>query len=186
MLENLRETLTVIRNCGLRLKREKCSFMVDEVIYLGLLINSKGVAPVKAKLDPILKMPTPTNEIETILGYVELLSTTSPAQPSRIARASTPVVEKRISTEFEQDTNGQFRKCQKITMLIISASSLRSCETPAAFYWCLTIRNRCSAFTQNVRRYRKAYSICFTNILSSRTQLLSIGERRFSRSVCRP
>ena len=72
MLENLRETLTVIRNCGLRLKREKCSFMVDEVIYLGFLINSKGVAPVKAKLDPVLKMPTPTNvtELKSFLGMV--------------------------------------------------------------------------------------------------------------------
>ena len=72
MLENLRETLTVTRNCGLRLKREKCSFMVDEMIYLGFLINSKDVAPVKAKLDSILEMPTPTNETElkSFLGMV--------------------------------------------------------------------------------------------------------------------
>ena len=42
------------------------------MIYLGFLINSKGVAPVKAKLDPVLKMPPPTNvtELKSFLGMV--------------------------------------------------------------------------------------------------------------------
>ncbi|XP_057305344.1 uncharacterized protein LOC130642272 [Hydractinia symbiolongicarpus] len=76
LLANLRDTLTVIKNCGLRLKKEKCSFMVNEVIYLGFMIKSRGVAPVKSKLDPILKLLTPSNvtELKSFLEKPLLLS----------------------------------------------------------------------------------------------------------------
>ena len=72
LLKILRQTLDVIASCGLRLKKEKCSFMATEIVYLGFLINSEGVSPVKSKLNAILKLPAPTNmtQLKSFLGML--------------------------------------------------------------------------------------------------------------------
>lgn len=72
LLANLRQMLQVVKECVLCLKKEKCLFMTTEIVYLGFLINSEGVASVKSKLDPYLKFPSPTNvtELKSFLGIL--------------------------------------------------------------------------------------------------------------------
>ena len=57
-LKNLESVLSRLRGSGLRLKRNKCSFMKSSVTYLGHVIDSKGVhpSPEKTKVRKILRM----------------------------------------------------------------------------------------------------------------------------------
>ena len=54
----------LIRQSGLRLKKEKCVFMKDSVIYLGIEINRRGISPVADKIIAILEAPKPKNVSE--------------------------------------------------------------------------------------------------------------------------
>jgi hypothetical protein len=51
-LANLAQVLTRLGNAGMRLKREKCAFMLDSVSYLGHVISLRtGDLKVKAIID---------------------------------------------------------------------------------------------------------------------------------------
>ena len=45
----LREVLRRMSSTGLRLNRKKCSFLVDQVTYLGYKISGRGVQPTSDK-----------------------------------------------------------------------------------------------------------------------------------------
>ena len=45
-VENLKEVLEVCRKNGLRLKKEKCKFFMNEVDFLGYRISREGVKPI--------------------------------------------------------------------------------------------------------------------------------------------
>ena len=63
-LQNLAEVLDRLSEHGLRLKREKCSFMQDKVEYLGHLIDSAGVHTSPRKVEAITSAPVPKNITE--------------------------------------------------------------------------------------------------------------------------
>ena len=71
-LINLCKVLTVIKESRLRLKWEKCTFMKDSVVYLGMKIDKEGISPVKEKNTAILEAPNPTNvsELRAFLGML--------------------------------------------------------------------------------------------------------------------
>ena len=56
----------------IRLKRQKCVFMVPEVENLGYLLNHMGLHPSPAKVNAIAKAPVPKNksQLKAILGSV--------------------------------------------------------------------------------------------------------------------
>ena len=57
-LQNLAEVLKRIQQAGLRLKKEKCEFLAKSVVYLGHMIDEKGLHPTTDKVDAITKAPT--------------------------------------------------------------------------------------------------------------------------------
>ena len=71
-LRNLSEVLARLSKHGLRLKREKCSFMQDSVEYLGHRIDAEGVHTSASKVEAIVKAPAPKNitELRSFLGMV--------------------------------------------------------------------------------------------------------------------
>ena len=71
-LHNLGEVLRRLEDAGMRLKREKCFFLLSEVEYLGHVISSAGLRPSQAKVAAITGAPSPTNETElkSFLGLV--------------------------------------------------------------------------------------------------------------------
>ena len=71
-LNNLSAVLKTLERSGLRLKREKCNFLLPEVTYLGFRINKHGVHPVKEKIVPLLNAPAPANEtqLKSFLGML--------------------------------------------------------------------------------------------------------------------
>lgn len=48
-LKNLEAVLTRLEEAGLRLRRNKCTFLQDEVEYLGHRVDAQGLHPVEKK-----------------------------------------------------------------------------------------------------------------------------------------
>jgi hypothetical protein len=71
-LRTLDEVLARLENAGVRLKREKCMFMADDVIYLGHRISKEGIRPTDDEVRAITATPRPTSvsELRAFLGLV--------------------------------------------------------------------------------------------------------------------
>ena len=69
-LENLTEVLRRLAKGGMRLKKNKCAFMLDSVDYLGHTISADGLRTSEAKIKGIVNAPTPQNvsELRSFLG----------------------------------------------------------------------------------------------------------------------
>lgn len=57
---------------GLKLKQNKCLFLVDEVKYLGFIISKDGIKVDTEKVEAISKIPRPQDvtELKSFLGLV--------------------------------------------------------------------------------------------------------------------
>lgn len=74
-LQNLEEVLKKLEAAGVRLKREKCVFLADEVTYLGDRINKHGRQPTEDKVQAIKNLPVPNNVKELQGVFLECLTT---------------------------------------------------------------------------------------------------------------
>ncbi|UYV76923.1 K02A2.6-like [Cordylochernes scorpioides] len=63
-LKNLECILQRIQEAGLRLRKDKCSFMAPSLEYLGHKIAKEGLQPLPSKVEAIQGAPSPTNLIE--------------------------------------------------------------------------------------------------------------------------
>ena len=62
-----------LEEAGFRLKKEKCVFLAPSVIYLGHVIDSQGLHPIREKVQAIQEAPPPTN-VAKLKSYLGLLS----------------------------------------------------------------------------------------------------------------
>ena len=71
-LHNLEGVLERLETAGIRLKREKCAFMLARVDYLGHSILAEGIQPVREKVRAILDAPQPQNisQLRSFLGML--------------------------------------------------------------------------------------------------------------------
>ena len=71
-IDNVDKVLRILKEKGLRLKRNKCAFMKQSIEYLGYLINKEGLHTDEAKVQAVVQAPTPTNvsELRSLLGLV--------------------------------------------------------------------------------------------------------------------
>ena len=60
-VKNLEEVLICLEKAGLRLKKQKCSFILPSVDYLGHLITPEGLQPTKEKIHAITDAPVLSN-----------------------------------------------------------------------------------------------------------------------------
>uniref|UniRef100_A0A3Q2EGN4 Gypsy retrotransposon integrase-like protein 1 n=1 Tax=Cyprinodon variegatus TaxID=28743 RepID=A0A3Q2EGN4_CYPVA len=72
-LTNLKEVLKRLESYNLRVKREKCEFLQDSVSYLGHVIDSTGIHPMKEKTTAIQRAPVPSNVTE-LRSFLALLN----------------------------------------------------------------------------------------------------------------
>ncbi|MEO0454888.1 MAG: ribonuclease H family protein, partial [Verrucomicrobiota bacterium] len=72
-MSNLEEVLKRLDDAGLRLNREKCTFMSSNVEYLGHRIDAEGLHPTKRKLEAIMKAPVPT-DVSQLKAYLGLIN----------------------------------------------------------------------------------------------------------------
>ena len=57
-LEHVRKVLERLRKAGLTARPSKCSFGMDEVVYLGYVVGGK-VKPTKSKIQAVKNFPRP-------------------------------------------------------------------------------------------------------------------------------
>ncbi len=71
-LHNLEEVLRRVDSASMRLRRDKCRFMLPEVEYLGHRISKEGVRPAEEKVRAIREAPVPTTvtQLKAFLGLI--------------------------------------------------------------------------------------------------------------------
>ena len=71
-MANLAEVLRRMASAGMRLKRDKCFFMMSQVHYLGHTVSAKGIQPTQDKVRAVKDAPAPTNlhQLKSFLGLI--------------------------------------------------------------------------------------------------------------------
>ena len=71
-LDHLDEVLRRLKEAGMRLKKEKCRFLLPSVDYLGHTISAEGLRTSDTKVEAILQAPAPrsVSELRAFLGLV--------------------------------------------------------------------------------------------------------------------
>ena len=71
-LHNLNEVLQRLQSASLQLKKEKCSFCLPEVDYLGHTISAEGLRPSSSKARAITEVCQPANvtQLKAFFGLV--------------------------------------------------------------------------------------------------------------------
>ena len=69
-LHNLEAALELLEQAGIRLKREKCAFMLPEVEYLGHRLSAEGLRPTRGKVRAVIDASAPQNlsQLRSFLG----------------------------------------------------------------------------------------------------------------------
>lgn len=62
--EKVNKVFERLSEAGLRLQIDKCQFLKPEIIYLGHIIDKKGVRPDPSKISAVKEFPAPTNQTE--------------------------------------------------------------------------------------------------------------------------
>lgn len=71
--QNVLAVFDRIRDWGFHVRPDKCSFFMEQVTYLGFVVDSNGRRPDPAKIDAICRMPVPSN-IATVRSFLGMLS----------------------------------------------------------------------------------------------------------------
>jgi len=68
----LETVLQRLQDHGLRVNKDKCSFLQESIVYLGHRIDRKGLHPTEGKVQAIKKAPSPRNvgELRSFLGLI--------------------------------------------------------------------------------------------------------------------
>ena len=71
-LHNLTQVLNRLQTAGMRLKQQKCAFMLPSVSYLGHVISAEGLRTEESKVKAVVDAPEPKNvaELRSFLGLV--------------------------------------------------------------------------------------------------------------------
>ena len=69
--------LTRLENAGMRLRRNKCTFLLPTVEYLGHKISAQGLQPTDEKIRAINNAPALTNisQLKSFLGLINYYCT---------------------------------------------------------------------------------------------------------------
>ena len=72
LIVNLSAVLSRLATAGMKLKSDKCSFLLQEVEYLGHKISAKGLKSTTEKVQAIVQAQQPTNviQLKSFLGML--------------------------------------------------------------------------------------------------------------------
>ena len=79
-IRNVAEVLRHLETAGMRVKREKCAFMLEEVEYLGHTITVQGLRPTAEKTRAIVDAPAPC-DITQLKSFLRLINYSSKFLP---------------------------------------------------------------------------------------------------------
>ena len=97
--------------CGLTLNKQKCSFGVDEVEFLGHRLSSKGLEPGSGKVEAVQKFSEPKNstEVRSFLGLVEYLGRFVP-NLSELCEPLRKLIRYNVPFAFDSERSKAFKK----------------------------------------------------------------------------
>ncbi|XP_063545414.1 uncharacterized protein K02A2.6-like [Cydia strobilella] len=72
-MANLTALFERLRDVGLRIKLEKCSFMQDSIVYVGFIIDKQGLHPDPDKIKAIVEAPAP-NDVTQLRSFLGLIN----------------------------------------------------------------------------------------------------------------
>ena len=121
-LKTLNEVLSRFKKTGVRLNRQKCTFLANEVVYLGYNISKKGIKPVNSKVKAITEAPSPTNitELKAYLGMLNYYNRFLP-NLSTLLQPLHDLLKKNTKWQWGQKQETAFQESKK---LLTSASVL--------------------------------------------------------------
>ena len=123
-LANLTKVLRRMSASGMRLKREKCSFMFPEVHYLGHTVSSKGIQPTQEKICSIRDAPAPT-DLHQLKSFLKLLNFYA-----------------KVSAKFVNCfSTGVFFVAEKSTLVVGSRASTRIPASETTTHLCIASRS---------------------------------------------
>ena len=125
-LRNLSAVLERLESVWIRLKREKCSFMISEVEYLGHCISAKGIQPVSEKVSAVRDAPRPkdVSQLRSFLGMVNYYSKFLP-NLATLLRPLYDLLQSARSWSWEESQELAFRQAKE---LLTSAHHLTPAE----------------------------------------------------------
>lgn len=84
--QHLREVFQLLSDNGLVINRAKCVFGVEELIYLGHMVNSTGIRPMKERVDAVLNFPAPKTkkDLQSFLGMINYYHRFMPGLASKL------------------------------------------------------------------------------------------------------
>ena len=114
-LAHLQEVLHRLSDAGLRLKRQKCTFMAPEVVYLGYKISKVGIAPTEAKLKAVQEAPRPTNvtEMKSFVGLLNYYGRFLP-QLSSVLEPLYKLQRKKVRWHWGPEQESAFKKAKSL------------------------------------------------------------------------
>ena len=83
----MEQTLERLESAGIKLRREKCEFYMEELQYHGHRTNSTGIHPTEEKVQAINQAPRPENvsQLHSFLGLMNYYSKFIPQAASQLA-----------------------------------------------------------------------------------------------------
>ena len=115
---NLEEVLIRLEEAGPRLKKEKCSFLMPEVEYLGHRISREGLQPTEAKIWAVAGAPEPQqlDESSSFLGLVNYYGKFLPCLASTAAPLYC-LLQKEAHWVWGKDHSTAFEEVKKLLQL---------------------------------------------------------------------
>ena len=173
---NLARVLQRLEDAGIRLKREKCSFCLPEVEYLGHSISAEGLRPSMTKVKAITGAPKPTkvSELKSFLGLVNYYAKFLP----NLATILAPLYKLLGNTQSWQWKKEQQSAFKKVKELLTAPNLLAHYDdTKPLILACNASPYGVGAVLSHIcdDPRRKTNCLCFTFSPSSRTEVLTTG-----------
>ena len=106
-LRNLTAVLERLQRHGVRMKKAKCRFMAEAVIYLGHKIHSEGLHTTTDKVDAVVNAPEP-QQLRSFLGVVNYYRKSLP-NLSTVLRPLNSLLQKRTSWRWTEECKRAFK-----------------------------------------------------------------------------
>ncbi|XP_037566386.1 uncharacterized protein K02A2.6-like [Dermacentor silvarum] len=121
-LTNLGLVLSRLKQAGLKLKLDKCTFLERQVQYLGHVVTAAGFQPNPEKVEAVLKAPRPKDvkALQSYLGLVNFYRTFLPGLSSVLHPLNELLVAK-VPWEWREDHERAFQRSKE---LLVSAAVL--------------------------------------------------------------
>ena len=132
-LKNLAAVLQRLAAAGMKLKPEKCSFMLPEVEYLGHKISEKGLQPTTQKIRAIVEAPQPTNvlQLKSFLGMLNYYGKFLPNLSTCLAPLYA-ILQKKSPWSWGSQQQNAFNKAKS---MLTSSCLLTHMTLPSHSYW---------------------------------------------------